>query len=121
VSDTGGDAGACIFCAIVAGDIPADLVHRSEHVIAFQDLNPQAPTHVLVIPRSHVDDAAAVSHEHAEIVSDMFVAARSVAEAEGVAASGYRLVFNVGDDGGNTVGHLHLHVIGGRRLGWPPG
>jgi len=111
----------CIFCRIVAGDVPAEVVHRTDHTLAFRDLNPQAPVHVLVIPRRHVDDASTVSHGDAEVAADMLVAARQVAEAEGVAESGYRLVFNVGDDGGNTVGHLHLHVLGGRRLGWPPG
>jgi histidine triad (HIT) family protein len=111
----------CIFCRIVAGEIPADVVLRSEHALAFRDLNPQAPVHVLVIPLRHVDNAATVSHDDAEVMADMVVAARRVAEAEGVADSGYRLVLNVGDDGGNTVGHLHLHVLGGRRLGWPPG
>jgi len=111
----------CLFCRIVAGDVPAQVVHESEHAVAFRDLNPQAPLHVLVVPRRHVDNAAAVSRDDAEITADMLITARRVAEAEGVAESGYRLVFNVGDDGGNTVGHLHLHVLGGRRLGWPPG
>jgi histidine triad (HIT) family protein len=111
----------CLFCRIVAGDVPAQVVHESEHAVAFRDLNPQAPLHVLVVPRRHVDNAATVSRDDAEITADMLITARRVAEAEGVAESGYRLVFNVGDDGGNTVGHLHLHVLGGRRLGWPPG
>lgn len=111
----------CLFCRIVAGDVPAQVVHESEHAVAFRDLNPQAPLHVLVVPRRHVDNAATVSRDDAEITADMLITAQRVAEAEGVAESGYRLVFNVGDDGGNTVGHLHLHVLGGRRLGWPPG
>jgi histidine triad (HIT) family protein len=115
------DTSACIFCRIVAGDLPAEVVHRTEHTLAFRDLHPRAPVHVLVVPLHHVDDAAALSHADAEVAADMLVAARQVAEAEGVAESGYRLVFNVGDDGGNTVRHLHLHVLAGRRLGWPPG
>jgi histidine triad (HIT) family protein len=115
------DASACIFCRIVAGDLPAEVVGRTEHTLAFRDLNPQAPVHVLVVPLRHVDDAAAVSHADADVAADLLVAARQVAESEGVAESGYRLVFNVGSDGGNTVGHLHLHVLAGRRLGWPPG
>lgn len=112
---------ACIFCRIVAGDIPADIVHRSEHAVAFRDINPQAPVHVLVVPRRHVDNAAIVGHADADMVADLIVVARRVAEAEGIASRGYRLVFNVGEDATNTVPHLHLHVIGGRRMSWPPG
>ncbi|HXX89137.1 MAG TPA: histidine triad nucleotide-binding protein [Acidimicrobiales bacterium] len=120
MSEVGADPD-CVFCGIVAGSVPADVVHRGEHTIAFRDLHPQAPVHVLVIPRRHVENAATVSHDDAVLLAEMLVAARRVAEAEGIAEPGYRLVFNVGDDGGNTVGHLHLHVIGGRRMGWPPG
>ncbi len=112
---------SCIFCKIVAGDIPAEIVHETEHTIAFRDINPQAPVHVLVIPRRHVDNAATVEPGDAELTVDMLVAARAVAHAEGIAERGYRLVFNVGDDAANTVPHLHLHVVGGRRMGWPPG
>jgi histidine triad (HIT) family protein len=119
--DAAGVPADCIFCRIVAGDIPAEVVLRTDYALAFRDLNPQAPLHILVIPLRHVDNAATVSHDDADVVADMMVAARRVAEAEGVADSGYRLVFNVGEDGGNTVGHLHLHVLGGRRLSWPPG
>jgi len=111
----------CVFCRIVSGDVPADIVHRSEHAVAFRDLNPQAPVHVLVIPRRHVENAATVEHSDADMVADLIVVARQVAEAEGIAASGYRLAFNVGDDATNTVPHLHLHVIGGRPMSWPPG
>ena len=88
---------------------------------AFRDLVPRAPVHVLVVPRTHITNAAELAAEHADIVAEMFTTARSVAEAEGVAHSGYRLVFNVGEDAGMSVPHLHLHVLGGRRLGWPPG
>lgn len=111
----------CIFCRIVAGEAHADIVHSTEHTIAFRDLNPQAPVHVLVVPRSHVDNAAAVTHDHAEVTADLLVSARQVAEKLGVADSGYRLVFNVGEDALNSVPHLHVHVLGGRPLGWPPG
>jgi histidine triad (HIT) family protein len=112
---------ACLFCGIVAGEVPADLVHEGDGVVAFRDLNPQAPLHVLVVPRRHVEHAGTVTNEDGAVLAEMVVAARAVAEAEGVADPGYRLVFNVGADGGNTVGHLHLHVLGGRRMGWPPG
>ncbi len=111
----------CVFCRIVAGDVPASVVLTTDHTVAFRDINPQAPVHVLVVPRRHVENAASVSHEDAEVVADMVVTARRVAEVEGVAASGYRLVCNVGDDALNSVPHLHLHVLGGRRFGWPPG
>ena len=111
----------CIFCRIAAGDVPADVVHTTERTVAFRDLNPQAPLHVLVIPRRHVENASTVTADDAELTAEMLMAARQVAAAEGVAERGYRLVFNVGIDAANTVPHLHLHVIGGRRLGWPPG
>jgi histidine triad (HIT) family protein len=88
---------------------------------AFRDINPGAPTHVLVIPREHIDNADTIRPEDAEVVSDMLATAQAVARSEGINEGGYRLVFNVGDDTGNTVPHLHLHVLGGRRMGWPPG
>jgi histidine triad (HIT) family protein len=114
-------AADCPFCRIVAGEVPADVLLETDRSLAFRDINPQAPVHVLVVPKRHVEDAAAVSHGDAEIVVDMLVTARRVAQELGVADSGYRLVFNVGDDASNTVGHLHLHVLGGRRFAWPPG
>ncbi len=110
-----------MFCRIVAGELPADIVARSPRTVAFRDLDPKAPTHVLVIPSEHVADAAALGPEHADLLAEMAVTARSVAETDGVRNGGYRLVFNVGDDAGNTVPHLHLHVLGGRQLTWPPG
>jgi histidine triad (HIT) family protein len=111
----------CLFCKILAGDIPSTGVLETDRTYAFRDLNPAAPTHVLVIPREHIANAMEVTPEHGEIVAEMLVAARQVAEAEGIAERGYRLVFNVGHDSGNTVPHLHLHVIGGRGMAWPPG
>lgn len=111
----------CLFCKILAGDIPSTEVASTDTTYAFRDLNPAAPTHVLVIPRQHIDNADELRGEHAEVLSDVFATAQAVARSEGVAESGYRLVFNVGDDASNSVPHLHLHVIGGRKLGWPPG
>lgn len=111
----------CPFCRIVAGEIPADVLAETDHSLAFRDINPQAPVHVLVVPKRHLDNAATVSHDDAVIAVDLLVTARQVAKELGVAESGYRLVFNVGDDAANTVGHLHLHVLGGRRFAWPPG
>lgn len=113
----------CIFCRIVAGTLPAEVVHETEHTVAFRDINPAAPVHVLVVPREHVENAAAVEPEHAEVLATMLAAAREVAHSEGIGAAdrGYRLIFNVGPDALNSVPHLHLHVIGGRVLSWPPG
>ncbi|MGH9017342.1 MAG: histidine triad nucleotide-binding protein [Acidimicrobiales bacterium] len=118
-----GDSGPqqCIFCRIVSGDLPADIVARSAHSVAFRDLAPQAPVHDLVIPRRHIENAATIEPDDAAVMADMLVTARQVAESEGIMDSGYRLVFNVGRDSFNTVPHLHLHVIGGRALSWPPG
>jgi histidine triad (HIT) family protein len=110
----------CLFCGIVAGSIPADTVLETEHAYAFRDINPVAPVHVLVIPRQHIAGVSAVGPEHAEVVAALYGACRQVAEKEGVAASGYRVVANVGADAGQTVHHLHLHVVGGRPMGWPP-
>jgi histidine triad (HIT) family protein len=111
----------CLFCKILAGDIPSTTVLETERTYAFRDINPAMPTHVLVIPREHIEHAGEVNAEHGEIVAEMLGAARQVAEAEGLAERGYRLVFNVGQDSGNTVPHLHLHVLGGRGMAWPPG
>jgi histidine triad (HIT) family protein len=108
----------CLFCGIVAGSVPAEIVHQGERTVAFRDIHPVAPVHVLVVPRRHIDNAAAVAAEDADDVVALITAAREVAEAEGIAEPdrGYRLVFNVGPDALNSVGHLHLHVIGGRTM-----
>ena len=113
----------CLFCGIVAGDVPADVVHRDERTVAFRDINPQAEVHVLVVPRRHIENAATVTEEDGDVVAALLVAARAVAEAEGIGGPerGYRLVFNVGPDALNSVPHLHLHVLGGRAMTWPPG
>ncbi|MGD9796500.1 MAG: histidine triad nucleotide-binding protein [Acidimicrobiia bacterium] len=110
----------CIFCRIVAGEIPATVVAESERSLAFRDLNPQAPTHVLVVPKRHLVDASTVDAEVGADVADLVVTAQRVAAGEGIAERGYRLVFNVGRDAGNSVPHLHLHVVGGQPLPWPP-
>ena len=111
----------CIFCSIAAGTVPSEQVLATEDVVAFRDLNPQAPVHVLVIPRRHIVDASTLEPDDGAVLAAMFVAAQQVAAQTGIAASGYRLAFNVGEDAANSVPHLHLHVVGGRRLGWPPG
>ena len=111
----------CLFCGIVGGKIPADVVAETDATVAFRDIEPQAPVHVLVIPRRHITNASTLETGDAGVVADLLQAARGVAEQEGVLESGYRLVLNVGDDALNSVPHLHLHVLGGRRLAWPPG
>jgi histidine triad (HIT) family protein len=111
----------CLFCRIVSGDVPAEVVAETERTMAFRDIEPKAPTHVLVVPREHVTSAAEVGPEHAETLAELLTTARSVARSEGVAERGYRLVLNVGEDALNSVPHLHLHVLGGRRMAWPPG
>jgi len=111
----------CLFCAIAAGEIPSTEVLSTDLVYAFRDLKPVAPTHVLVVPREHIADAADVGPDHGAVLVDMLDAARRIARAEGLDERGYRLVLNVGPDSGNTVAHLHIHVLGGRRLAWPPG
>lgn len=111
----------CLFCRIVAGDIASDQVASGDRTYAFRDINPVMPTHVLVVPREHVESADTVSRQHGELLAEMFATAQEVARKEGVAEAGYRLVLNVGDDALNSVPHLHMHVLGGRRMGWPPG
>ncbi|HET7489464.1 MAG TPA: histidine triad nucleotide-binding protein [Acidimicrobiales bacterium] len=113
--------GDCLFCKIVAGEIPSTEVASTEGTYAFADIDPKAPTHVLVVPRRHVDDAAAVGPGDGDLLAELFATAQEVARRQGVDASGYRLVLNVGDDAQNSVGHLHVHVLGGRRFDWPPG
>lgn len=110
----------CLFCRIVTGEVPAQVVHESDRTLAFRDVNPQAPTHVLVVPKAHHGDVAALADADPALLADVLAAAVEVVRAEGL-DGGYRLVTNTGADGGQTVGHLHVHVLGGRALGWPPG
>lgn len=110
----------CLFCKIVAGDIPAEVVHESATTVAFRDVDPQAPSHVLVIPRSHYANAADLADGEPATVVHLFDAARSVADNEGL-GEGYRIVFNTGAAAHQTVFHAHMHVLGGRAMTWPPG
>lgn len=112
---------ACIFCRIVAGEVPCQEAYSGPLALGFHDLRPVAPLHVLVVPRRHVTDASELRAADGDLLAEMFTAAHGVARDNGYAESGYRLVFNVGPDSGSEVPHLHLHVIGGRRLTWPPG
>lgn len=109
----------CIFCKIIEGKIPAEIIYRNENVLAFNDLNPQAPTHVLIIPTLHAASAAAVSAISPTIIAAMHRAADEIATQKGL--TGYRSVFNTGADAGQSVFHAHLHLLGGRGLAWPPG
>jgi histidine triad (HIT) family protein len=110
-----------LFCGIAAGQIPATVVVGGKRVVAFRDLNPQAPTHVLVAPRDHYPDVAALAAAGDGLLDEVVTVAREVAEAEGIEATGYRIVFNTGRDAGQTVGHVHAHLLGGRPMAWPPG
>ena len=109
----------CLFCKIVSGDVPSDVVLTTGHAVAFRDVNPQAPTHVLVVPRTHHPDAAALAAAEPATLAHLVDVAAKVAEREGI--SDYRLVFNTGAEAGQSVFHTHLHVLGGRSMAWPPG
>jgi histidine triad (HIT) family protein len=110
-----------LFCAIVAGDIPSTQVLQTDRILAFRDINPQAPTHVLIIPKAHYPDVAALAAADTVLLGEVIDAAQQVAAVEGVAEAGYRVVFNTGVQAGQTVPHVHGHVLGGRSLSWPPG
>lgn len=111
----------CLFCKIVAGTIPSKVAREDEWTFAFHDIDPQAPTHVLVVPRKHISSVDALGDTDAELMGRLFLAAKDVARQEGIAQSGYRLVINEGPDALQSVAHVHLHLLGGRRFGWPPG
>ena len=111
----------CIFCKIASGEIPAEIVHDNDGVVVFRDLNPQAPTHLLAIPRQHIATINDLEPDHAELVGKLYLAAKAVAADEGLAERGYRTVMNCGEGAGQTVFHIHLHILGGRPMQWPPG
>ena len=111
----------CLFCKIAAGDIPADTIHETESTLAFRDINPQAPSHVLVIPREHISTIDDIDDGQATLVGRLLTAARDVARQEGLVDGGYRVVMNCGAGAGQSVFHIHLHLLGGREMAWPPG
>ncbi|MFP4250607.1 MAG: histidine triad nucleotide-binding protein [Armatimonadota bacterium] len=111
----------CLFCSIAAGEIDSEIVHKDEHCVAFRDINPQAPTHILVIPRKHIAGIAETDAADQELLGHLLLTVADVARDEGIAESGYRTVINWGRDGGMEVAHLHIHVLGGRAMSWPPG
>jgi histidine triad (HIT) family protein len=111
----------CLFCKIAGGEIPATLVHEDQDVVAFRDIHPQAPVHILVIPREHLSSLDDVDEGHSHVLGSLYLRAAEIARKEGIAEDGYRTVLNMGADGGQTVQHLHVHVLGGRAMRWPPG
>jgi histidine triad (HIT) family protein len=111
----------CLFCRIVRGEVASTRVHEDDLVVAFRDIAPRAPTHILIVPRSHIASAADLTEADAPMLGRLFAVAAELARKEGIAAEGYRLVSNVGRWGGQTVDHLHVHLLGGRAFEWPPG
>ena len=112
---------SCLFCRIISGDIPAAKVYEDDKLVAFNDINPQAPVHILIVPRDHVDTLNALAPGHDALMGEMVRRAAALAAERGYAASGYRTVFNCNADAGQTVFHIHLHLLAGRKLAWPPG
>lgn len=112
---------ACLFCQIVAGEIPATKVHEDDEILAIRDIAPRAPTHILFLPKAHIPSADDLTAAHGELLGRIFGAIAEVARGEGIAANGYRVVTNVGTWGGQSVDHLHFHLMGGRAFAWPPG
>jgi histidine triad (HIT) family protein len=112
---------SCIFCKIATREIPADIVRESDRVVAFRDLDPKAPTHILLIPKEHIVSLAEIEDVHGDVLADIAQAAAHLARAEGIADDGWRLVTNVGPNAGQSVFHLHFHLLGGRAMSWPPG
>ncbi len=111
----------CLFGKIIRNEIPADVVHETDGVLAFRDINPQAPTHIIIVPKEHIESAAAVEEGHGEVLAEIVRSAAHLAKAEGIDRSGWRLVTNVGPHAGQSVFHLHFHLLGGRSMAWPPG
>jgi len=112
---------SCLFCEIVLGNIDAEIVRTGELTLAFRDIRPQAPVHILIVPREHLASTAELTEEHGDLLVEVAQMIKWIAAAEGVAESGYRVVTNTGPDGGQTVDHLHFHLLGGRQMTWPPG
>ena len=112
---------SCIFCNIASREVPAEILHASDTVVAFRDLNPKAPSHILLIPKEHVSSAEDIGDAHGDMLADLMQAAAHLAKTEGIDQTGWRLVTNVGPDAGQSVFHLHFHLLGGRQMAWPPG
>ena len=111
----------CIFCKIVKGEIPCEKVYEDDKVLSFKDINPGAPNHVLIIPKKHIGSLNEVTEEDSVLIAHIFLVAKEIVKELGIAGTGYRIVSNCGEDGGQTVPHIHFHILGGRSLQWPPG
>jgi len=111
----------CLFCKILNGEIPADIIHETDELVAFRDINPQAPTHVLIIPRRHISTINDLETGDAELVGKLYLVAREIAASEGLTDAGYRVVTNCNEGAGQSVFHIHMHLLGGRPFAWPPG
>ena len=111
----------CLFCKIILKEIPSDVVYENDHILAFRDINPQAPTHILIIPKEHISTLNKLEKNHQVLAGEILLASALLAEREGIAESGYRTVFNCNKNGGQAVYHIHLHLLGGRKMTWPPG
>ena len=111
----------CLFCKIIGREISGDIVYENEHVLAFNDINPVAPVHILIIPKEHISTLNDLEENHTQTMGELFIAAKAIASKEGLSDSGYRTVFNCNKDAQQTVFHIHLHLIGGRKMTWPPG
>lgn len=111
----------CLFCKIIQGEVKSKIAFENENVFAFYDIGPKAPTHILIIPKKHIENVSDINQENKSVVSDLVLAANDIARKTGIDKTGYRLVINCGPDAGQAVFHLHLHLLGGRRMSWPPG
>ncbi len=111
----------CLFCKIASGEIPAKIVYQDDHVVAFEDINPQAPTHILVVPKRHIATLNDLTHDDDQLLGELTRRAAAIARDRGIESGGYRTVFNTNRDAGQTVFHIHLHLLGGRSMQWPPG
>lgn len=112
---------SCIFCRVAAGEVPSNKLYEDDDIVAFSDISPQAPTHVLVIPKRHIPSIADITQDDADLVGRLFLVGNEIARSQGIAEGGYRLVINSGPNAGQAVDHIHLHVLGGRKMTWPPG
>jgi len=111
----------CLFCKMVAGEIEPDVVYETDRLLAFRDIEPKAPTHILIIPKKHISTINDIVTEDASLMGELYLAAKEIASQQGLAESGYRVVMNCNEQGGQAVYHIHLHLLGGRQMGWPPG
>ena len=111
----------CLFCKMIAGEIPCDIVYENESVFAFRDIDPKAPTHILLIPRKHIRSINELGESERNLAGELLLTAKKIAKDEGIDKSGFRTIFNTNSDGGQTVFHIHMHILGGRKMAWPPG